>query len=87
MEKTLRVLNEMQAANVIGRYAIGGAVAADDKIARRWSLGIYSAVPLVSSLLKYATWPLPFFNRLLAGHNARNNLANAAGLFSGFLSR
>jgi len=28
MEKSLRVLNEMQAANVIGRYAIGGAVAA-----------------------------------------------------------
>ena len=28
MEKTLLVLNEMQAANVIGRYAIGGAVAA-----------------------------------------------------------
>lgn len=28
MEKTLLVLNEMQAANVIGRYAVGGAVAA-----------------------------------------------------------
>ena len=28
MEKAFLVLNEMQAANVIGRYAIGGAVAA-----------------------------------------------------------
>ena len=28
MEKTLKVINEMQSAGVIGRYAIGGAIAA-----------------------------------------------------------
>lgn len=79
MEKTLSVINKMEKEGIIGRYAIGGAVAATKYIepVQTFDLDIFLIFPLSKSGLISMSPVYDYLSRL--GYTAEEEVINIEG--------